>query len=166
MKPINIFGRKISVVAVLIVALLIGTASAALITTYGGVSGTVEVPETFSIVGNDPSVDSYIPNLIIFTENSGNMEITNNIDSGVTANIVTSVYRGDAPEPNTQGVSIEYIVGGITIGTSNGAIDGSMSVVPITVPANDIVDVTVTFIPDAALDPGDYTIQIDVNPVV
>lgn len=171
MKPINIFGRKISVVAVLMIALLVGTASAALITSYGSVSGIFTVQETISVdggsftadmasgtasfnIGNEGDATSV--NIIVGLVLDDGLEISPVInDDGITLTLVTdsgtppgTVYLSDIDDPDETGEynAIEVSVPGAT--TESGS-----------------VSVTITFGADSGVEPGDYTINVDVVPV-
>ena len=176
MKYMNIFGRKISVVAGLLIALLVGTASAALIEHYTTLSGEVEVTNPISVAGDGDS------DMLDMTDDTAGFTITNTDSNAINVEVVTTLYL-DLPEAITEDMSLFEVndVEGIEI-TVDGkileCIDGSY--VPVTVSATGVTGlgtpddpfvpgetiVPVIFEADPGVVPGVYTIQVEVNPSV
>lgn len=175
MKQINIFGRKISIVAVLMIALLIGTASAAMIVNYASLTGTVNVPSIIDTTGD--SIEFTVTTTGEGTTGTGTLTITNAIGSDVVVSIDTELWvepdgEGSAESymvTDTTGITISYDV---TVPTNPGDIDGDYELVSATalggtgypvVAGNTDVIVSFTAIPGVVT--GVYTIHVDVNPV-
>ena len=170
-KKLNIFGRKVPVLAVMMVLLVIGTASAALIVNYATLSGTFEVGETIGVTVTDAGD---LTKLDFETDGVGVFTI-NNADTGVVnASVVTTLLLDQdgegnldsAPVSDTEGITIIYDIDTdntepyTLVGLKNQLIPDQ--VIPIA--SGDNV-VTVTFEGNPDLEIGVYTIQVAVNPV-
>ena len=181
MKTINIFGRKISVVAVLMIALLVGTASAAMISHYAELSGTVEVP---TIIDTSSDIIEFaVTTNEVGTTGVGTFDITNAIESNVEVSVDTELWvdpDSDASTANsymvvdTSGIVITYGTGtpaspddvsgdyGLVVVTATAGTEDS-EYLDETVPG--VTSVQVTFVAEPGVVTGTYTINVDVNPL-
>ena len=164
-KKLNIFKRKVPVLAVMVILLIIGTASAALIANYATLTGIYEVKQTIFVVGDNEAND-----LITFGTDGVGTFVILNTGNDAEVEILTTLYL-DLPDPIPEDVSPYEVtdVEGITI-TVNGTdlAYGEESYLPATIEVLSgepgITHVTVTFDSVPAVVPGDYTIQMEVNP--
>ena len=164
-NKIEIFKRKVPILAVMVILLIIGTASAALIANYATLTGIYEVKQTIFVVGDNEEND-----LITFGTNGVGTFIIINTGDDAEVEILTTLYL-DLPDPVPEDMSPHEVtdVEGITITVNE--IDlayGEESYLPVIVQVLSgepgITHVTVTFDSVPAVVPGDYTIQIEVNP--
>lgn len=176
-KKLNILGRKIPVLAVMMAILIIGTASAALIVNYAVLTGEVTVTNPVTITdGANTAVASGGTGVLTFVEDEAGFTIDNGGDPA-NVNLVTTLYLGlptaenmpdDESESNyivadTEGITITYTLSGVDyplIGEAGLAL--SDQVIPIGSGANVIA---VVFDADPGLMTGTYTIQVEVNPI-
>ena len=163
-KKINILGRKVPVLAVIMVLLVIGTASAALIDHYATLSGDVTVAETISVTGNGDPIPNGEIGSITFTDEMATFTIDNDGD-GTSVNLVTTLFLDESAEAitDTEGITITYVVNADPLQTYE--LTGDAGILPqvITVEPG-FNTVTVTFGADPALETGLYTIQVAVDP--
>ena len=165
-KKLNILGRKVPVLAVMMVILVIGTASAALIGNYATLTGTFEVTPTIIVTGD---VTENVA-LLDIADGTATFTIANSGDAPEEISLNTILYYNGAEDRliNTEGTTITYTVGStsteaIDVNTE-GAYDGFYDPVLLTAEVT-TTTVTVTFGADPALVTGDYMITVEVNPV-
>ena len=172
-KKIDILGRKVPVLAVMMVLLVIGTASAALIANYATLTGDVTVTNHISVVGDGGTT------LLDMGDGTGGFTITNTDSVGIDVEAVTTLYLNLPVDPTPQQlIDCEVTdVTGITI-TVNGftllysELEGAYNTLTITATGGTgtdpfvpgITDVPVTFVAVPGVVTGDYTIQVAVNP--
>ena len=110
MRTINIFGRKMPILAILMGLLVIGTASAAVFLNYATLSGTVEVTNDISV--DDIEIDG--TGTLVFTDYLASFTINNDGDEPVIVYLDTSLYfNGDivyGDVVNYDGLSVDYSV--------------------------------------------------------
>lgn len=155
MKQINIFGRKVSVVAVLIVALLVGTASAAVFMNYATLSGDVTV--TSPIVVSDsggPMNIGDIDGVLNFDSPPATFTIQNTGTEGVIVYLVSTIIEGDETVPTGDAVSVIYTASG----SNQVDTDGSLLI-----NGEEIITVDVDLSSEANV-VGTYTVTVAVNP--
>ena len=164
-KKIDILGRKVPILAVMMALLVIGTASAALISNYATLTGDVTVTNPITVNGGIETI-TFTEGVATFNiANSGTEPVLVNLDTKLYFNVVNPVPGDELI--NTEGTTIEYnTVEAIdVVGVApDDVYDGNYVSVPLTVPVGGI-DVIVTFDADPALEVGTYTIQVAVNPV-
>ena len=164
-KKLNIFKRKVPVLAVMVILLIIGTASAALIANYATLTGIYEVKQTIFVVGDNEANTK----ITFGTDGVGTFVIINT-GNDAEVEILTTLCL-DLPDPVPEDMSPYEVtdVEGITI-TVNGTdlVYEEESYLPAIVQVSGgepgITHVTVTFDAISAVVPGDYTIQMEVNP--
>ena len=170
-KKLNIFGRKVPVLAVIMAVLIIGTASAALIVNYATLTGTYTIDETITVAGDGTTAD-----LIDITDGTAIFTITNKGDA-TSVNVDTTLYL-DVPETmpidktmedymvtDTTGITITYTPPGTAPDDTSGnyvLVNVPISVGTPTTPVG--TPVTVTFVAVPGVVTGDYTIQVEVKP--
>ena len=157
-KKIDIFGRKVPVLAVMMVLLVIGTASAAVFTNYATLSGDVTV-ETGISVNGIPLDDIGV---LSFDGQSATFTINNTGDESVGVELVTTIYEVDAfgdiigdPLTTSNGFDVVY------------SMDSTVLDNPVSIPADDITgtDINVEFSAPSNV-VGEYRIIVEVNPVI
>ena len=157
-KKLNILGRKVPVLAVMMALLVIGTASAALIVNYATLSGTYEVGETITVVGNNVSNE----NEILFNgDGKGNFTITN-VGSPVNVTVNTTLLLEDVMVIDTEGITVTYNPGVPNIPDDTNGVYEDVFVMAFT--EDTVVTVTLGTIPGVVA--GNYTLEVDVNPYV
>lgn len=158
MKKIEIFGKKVPVIAILIALLVIGTASAALFYNYATLEGTVKVTNDISVT------DSDLVTFHIGDEGTGNLTfespakftINNAGDEPVIVKLVTSLFFENnelTTEEELEGLYLYYSV--IEDGED---IESGPVLVP---PGGLMVDVEFETADNAF--PGNYTIQVAID---
>ena len=176
-KKLNILGRKVSVLAVMMALLVIGTASAALIVNYATLSGTFEVTNPITVTGSDFEAG--------IGGGAGVFTITNTDETTVPVDVLvtlsldaTSTAIPYGPVTNDDGIVMTIIVDDGTVSAVTTTLVnindcGEYDTVIVTVPAASDDDapvsgsttVTVTFATDdPAVEPGIYTINVAINP--
>ena len=168
-KKLNILGRKVPILAVMMALLVIGTASAALILNYATLTGTFTVGETLSVTGNDVAIPNGEAGAITFDVTSGEAIFTIDNDGADTSvNLVTTLFldANELPISDARGITITY---GVDTSISQsyeltGTADAGILSQDILVDSG-LNTVTVDFDQDPALVTGVYTIQVAVNPV-
>lgn len=182
-KKIDILGRKIPVLAVMMVLLVIGTASAALIVNYAVLTGTVEVTNPIGVVGD--GVDD--PAMLDMTDDGvAAFTVTNTGTTDISVNVVTTLYLGlpiDILTPeemeayevndfegitmNINGVPLTFsngVYGIETITVAGGTVETDLETSATTfIPGS--INVPVSFVADPGVVTGVYTIQVEVNPI-
>ena len=165
-KKIEIFKRKVPILAVVVILLIIGTASAALIANYAILSGTYEVKQSVFVVG-----DNEANTKMTFGADGVGTFIIINTGEDVEVEILTTLYLDLPTDPTPEDMSPYEVtdVEGITISVNGiDLVYGEESYLPATVQVltgePGINHVTVTFDSVPALVPGEYTIQVEVNP--
>ena len=106
MRTINMFGRKMPIIAILMALLVIGTASAAVFIHYATLSGTVEVTNDISV--DDIEIDG--SGTLVFTDYSASFTINNDGDEPVIVELDTSLYFTQELVINHEGLSVDYSV--------------------------------------------------------
>ena len=160
-KKFDIFGRKVPVLAVMMVILVIGTASAAIFTNYATLSGDVTVDTGISV--NGIPLDDVGD--LVFSDQSASFTINNAGDEAVNIWLVTTIYEVDAygdiigePLTITDGFDIVYSIG-----------NGDALINPVSIPADGTTtegtDIDVEFSAPSNV-VGDYRIIVEVNPVL
>ena len=101
MRTISIFGRKMPILAILMAALIVGTASAAVYSHYATLTGTVNVGSPLIITFNDEDV----PTGSIATMNLGQVMYPDSVDAAfqyenvytdsIYVDIYTILYEAD-----------------------------------------------------------------------
>ena len=169
MRKVNILGRKVSVLAILMAVLVIGTASAAIFMNYATLTGQVTV-------SNDISVTDYEGNPIIIggdgdlNFNSPATFTINNVGTEpVIVDLLTTLYLDTNTEDEIDGIivtdyaglTVDYsVIEGVGVeGANNGE---GLGAIPVLVPPGGLT-VDVTFEATDNTIPGEYTIQVDVN---
>lgn len=168
-KKLNILGKKVPVLAVMIALMVIGTASAALIVNYATLTGDVTVDQTIFVVGNDQA-SSPNPNLLVFTDGVATFTIEN---EGTTTNVEvnTALYLdpdGTGTEVSTMvtdttGLTVSYTPGTPTSPPDAGGVYDS---VIVEAPGGVTTTVTVTLGTNPGVETGVYTVYVDVDPIV
>ena len=165
-KEIKIFKRKVPVLAVMVILLLIGTSSAALIANYATLSGTYEVKQTVFVVG-----DNEANTKLTFGADGVGTFIILNTGNDAEVEILTTLYLDLPTDPTPEDVSPYEVtdVEGITISIDGiDLVYGEEDYLPATVQVlggePGINHVTVAFDSVPAVVPGEYTIQVEVNP--
>ena len=152
MKNIEIRGRKIPILAILIGLLVIGTASAALVTTF-------VTHNTLVKVSTPVELDSYSHELDLYsgecTEDEPiSMNITNHANVETYAGIVTTV-NSEEYGTEDEGICIHYTYAGDVV-------------TEILIPANgteeNTLEILMHICTDPALAPVDYTISTNFTP--
>ena len=176
-KKLNILGRKVPILAVMMALLVIGTASAALIVNYATLTGTFGVTNPITVNG-DNFVTGIGGGAGVFTIANTDTDAVD-VDVLVTLSLdATNEATQDGPVTNDAGIVMTLTAttddGTITIvsGTLGGINElGEYDIVGITVPAAadastpSSTTVTVTFATtDPAVEPGTYTIEVAINP--
>ena len=164
-NEIKILNRKIPILAIIATLLVIGTASAALIANYATLSGVYEVKQTVYVLG-----DNEANTKLTFGVDGVGTFIILNTGNDTEVEIFTTLYL-DLPDPLPEDVSLYEVtdVEGITININEiDLVYGEDGYLPATIQILSIEPgttyVTVTFESDPAVVPGDYTIQVEVNP--
>ena len=164
-KKIEIFKRKVPILAVVVILLIIGTASAALIANYAILNGTYEVKQTVFVVGDNEANTK----MTFGTDGVGTFIIINT-GNDTEVEILTTLYL-NLPDPTPEDVSPYEVtdVEGITISVNGiDLVYGEENYLPAIVQVLSgepgITHVTVTFDSVPAVIPGEYTIQVEVNP--
>ena len=171
-KKLNILGRKVPILAVMMALLVIGTASAALILNYATLSGTFNVDETLTVNGG-------VSETITFNEiGVGTFTIENEGD-GTDVYLKTRLYLdpdgdGDGSLPSalvtdTEGITITYTSSDIIDPAAPGDVLGVYEDVTATVTggtpgASVTTAVTVTLVATPGVETGVYTLEVDVDP--
>ena len=159
-KKLNILGRKVPVLAVMMVILVIGTASAALITNYATLSGDVTVTNPVSVYDSNNALITGVDIGVLDFNSPTTFTIKNSDVVLVTVELGGSITAvGDSPI-DTTGLSIAYLVDGVPISEGNQVeVPGAESGLD----GESIVTVTLNAVPN--VEPGTYTVQVAVNPV-
>ena len=178
-KKIDILGRKIPVLAVVMALLIIGTASAALIVNYAVLTGTVEVTNPIGVAG-----DTDATTLSLSDDGAATFTVTNSDPDAIDVEVVTTLYLNvpdidpgdmmqykvtdfegitmkidDTPLTSTDGV---YDV--VTIAATGGTVETDPNTSETTFVAGTTI-VPVTFVAVSGVEIGTYTIQVEVNPI-
>ena len=159
-KKIEILGRKVPILAVMMAILIIGTASAAVFLNYATLSGNATVGSSVSVFDSgDIDVTGTITGVLDFNS-PATFTIKNTGDVPVTVELAGTI---DAVEPSpvdTEGLSITYA--GVDVTT-----DGDITTVIVptgTVADPGISTITVTLEAVPNIQPGTYTVTVTVNP--
>lgn len=166
-KEIKIFKKKVPILAIMMAIMVIGTASAALISNYGTLSGTYQVKQTFFVLGDNEEND-----LLIFGPDGRSNFIIVNTGDYREVEINTTLYLDlpveATPEQiiacevtDTEGITVT--VDGTPLVYENGKYNPI--IVQILYGEPEIIHIPVIFDADPALLPGIYTIQVKVNPI-
>ena len=165
-KEIKIFKRKVPILAVVAILLILGTASAALISNYATLNGIYEVKQTVFVLG-----DNEANNRLTFGADGVGAFIIINTGNDTEVEIFTTLYLNLPIEPVPEDMSPYEVIDieGITIN-----IDGTDLVyeedryLPATIEVLSgepgIKRVMVNFETESAVVPGVYTIQVEINP--
>lgn len=151
MKELKLFNRKVPILAVVMAVLIIGMASAALVSSFMQHDTTVNVSTpvtlglynyTFDLVAGENNTDSPI-----------SMNITNYANVPTYAGIVTTINStyGEEDVGPGSGICVYYKV-------------GNTVVTNITVPANNTVELFMHIYTDPGLVPANYTISTNFTP--
>ena len=159
-NKIEIFGKKVPVIAILIALLVIGTASAAVFSNYATLKGTATVTNNISAslgdgtpinLGGEGVVD--FNDEVVFTINNGNEE-------PIIVNLVTTLTlnngSGAMPITDEAGLTVDYSVINGTGVEANGT--GTLVLVP---PGGLTVDVTFDAAGNAM--PGEYEVTVAID---
>ena len=158
MKQYKILGRKVSVLAIIMAVLLIGTASAAVFQHYATLSGTITVTNDISVTDDDGDLipigdlgDLRFTSPATFTINNGG-------DEPVIVELATSLHLDTLLVTDETGLTVDYsVIEGTGVEGGNGI------GVPILVPPGGLtIDVEFDAVDNAI--PGEYRVQVDVNP--
>ena len=165
-KKIEIFKRKVPILAVVLFLLILGTASAALITNYAILSGIYEVKQTVYVLGDNEANTK----LTFGADGVGNFNIINT-GNDTEVEIFTTLYLNLPENPTPEILSTSEVTDteGITINIDGtDLVYGEESYLHATVQVlggePGINHVAVAFETEPAVIPGMYTIQVEVNP--
>ena len=160
-KKLNIFGRKVPVLAVMMVLLVIGTASAALIENYANLSGDVTVTNPISVYDSNGALTTTTVVGDLDFNSPAIFTITNSGINDATVELAGSILPADDFQPDTIGLSITYSVegGSIPEGTTQVLVPGG----DVANPGQSVVTVTLNAVPN--IEPGTYIVTVAVNPV-
>lgn len=151
MQKIKMFGKSVPI-AVIAMLLVVGIASAALVTYYAKSTGTVDVVGPLSI-----SPSTWTLSLFASETKTQVITVTNSADQDIDAELSTNVTG--------PGLSINNV-----LGDSVGDIDTDGIVVtysvttPMTFVTGSSTEITITVTTNPALVPGTYTIETSVVP--
>ena len=175
-KKLNILGRKVPILAVMMALLVIGTASAALISNYATLTGDVTVTNPISVAGDGDSA------MLDMTDDAAGFTITNTGTPDIDVEVVTTLYLGlptdTEPTPEDLLACEVTDLAGITITVGNTEMNSVTGLNPVTMtaiggtgtgteeyPYTGITIVPVIFDAVPGVVTGVYTIQVAVNPV-
>ena len=161
-KKIEIFGKKVPIIAILMVVLVIGTASAALFNNYATLIGTEEVkPQVYVTDSDGTQIDPEEGGTLNFSS-PATFTINNTGNSIVTVRLNDTLNATDefGTDVNEDGLSVAY---------SGNGVNTTGDLVTVKVPAaNGVVEgmsiVTVTLVQAPNVIPGNCTIEVDVDP--
>lgn len=165
-KKIDILGRKVPILTIMVSLIIISTASAALIVNHATLSGLYEVKQTIYVLG-----DNEANTKITFGVDGVGTFIIINTGDDVEVEMITTLYL-DLPDDPTEEQMLSHKVTdveGITLNI-NGTdlVYGEESYLPTTVQIVGgelgVTHVMIAFDSVIAVVPGDYTIQVEVNP--
>ena len=156
MKKIEIFGKKVPVIAILIALLVIGTASAAVFLNYATLSGTVDVSNGISVTDSDGDIFEANGEGVLNFESPAVFTINNANNEPAIVNLVTTLTLDTVPVDDFAGLTVDYSV---IDGTGVEATDpGTLVLVP---PGGLTVDVEFDAADDAM--PGEYEVIVAVE---
>ena len=164
-KKIEILGRKVPVIAILMALLVIGTASAAVFWNYATLEGEVVVDAGIYVTDSE---DKKVPiggdgNLTFGS--SATFNITNDLTDSGDVQLVKILREWNGTEyVEVEKEDLVYLP--IVFSAVNGT-NGPVEVTNnenLTIPATDFVVVTVDFSPAPNVE-GNYSIAVEVNPI-
>ena len=162
-KKIEIFGKKVPVIALVIALLVIGTASAAVFMNYATLTGTdvIDGPSIYVIDSDGNIVPTGDDGDLNFSS-PATFSINNTADTNVTVELNTtlSVTNSTGSTVNDDGITVVYSGDGVNVTTDP---------VTVVVPAADTEEgqsvVTVTLIYAPNIMAGNCTVTVDVDPI-
>ena len=157
MKKIEIFGKKVPLFAILIVIMVIGTASAAVFLNYATLSGTVDVSNGISVTDSDGETFEANGEGALNFDSPATFTINNEGETPTIVDLNTIILL------NNDLVTDEVVTdfAGLTVG--NSVIEGTdVENGPVLVPPGGLT-VDVYFVAAENAMPGDYTILVEVN---
>ena len=165
-KKIEIFGKKVPIIAILMVVLVIGTASAALFNNYATLIGTEEVkPQVYVTDSDGTQIDPEEGGTLNFSSpatftinNTGNSNVT------VRLNHTLNATNETGANVNEEGLSVAY--SGIDVNTT-GTYLNALVLVEVPAAVSDVEGmstVTVTLVQEPNVIPGNCTIEVEIDP--
>lgn len=152
MKKIEIFGKKVPLFAILIVIMVIGTASAAVFYNYATLTGEIEVTNSISVSDHNTSPIALGGDGELIFTSPATFVINNNGDEPVVVDLVTTLFLDTVEVTDETGLTVDYSV---IDGTD---VERGMVLVP---PGGLTIDVEFDAVDNAV--PGTYTVQVEVN---
>lgn len=156
MKTIEIFGKKVPVIAMIMALMVIGTASAAVFLNYATLSGTVEVSNGISVT--DSNGDEFEANGEGFLNFNGpaSFTINNANNEPVIVNLVTTLTLDDIAVDDFTGLTVDYSV------IDSTGVEGTGTGTLLLVPPGGLTIEVVFYADDNAM-PGEYNITMAVD---
>ena len=166
-KKYEIFGRKVSVLAIVMAILIIGTASAAIISNYATLTGTVTVTDEIYIHNHAGLIPfgtsvTLVDGDILEIGIAETFTIHNDDTTIVTLQLNGIIEPVETDGPNTYGLSITYSGTDVTTDATTGITTVEVPGGDGTNPGSVIVSVTLNALPN--MEPGSYTVAVEVVP--
>lgn len=164
MKTINIFGKKVSIAVILVIALMIGVASAAVYTHYGTLTGTVTVMGTSTL----EIIDSTSEEVVL--DGTGDLEFVDGSSSFTIKNTGSTVvellltHSIDAYQELIDGTIVDINEDGLTLVLSGDRISIVGEDTIVTIPSGIIAEVIVTLDQAVNVVPCYCDINITIDP--
>jgi len=152
MKKIELFGKKVPIIAIIMAVLVIGTASAALFYNYATLRGDIEVTNAISVSDYDTDPIEIGGDGELIFSSPATFVVNNDGNEPVIVDLVTTLYLEDVLVTDEEGLTVDYSV------LDGTGVEEGLVLVP---PGGLTIDVEFDAVDNAI--PGTYTVQVEVN---